>query len=340
MNLSKSAKLFKNLFKKSIKKVATRQGYGEGLLELGKTDKRVMVLCCDLTESTKSNLFAEAFPDRFVEIGVAEQNMAGVAAGLALEGKIPFISSYAVFSPGRNWDQIRISVCYSQANVKIAGAHAGISVGPDGATHQALEDIAITRVLPNMTVVVPADYLETKKATTAAAILKGPVYLRFTRNATPAFTTKSSPFKIGQAEILNIGSDVSIIACGPLVYEALLAARILARNKIIAEVINCHTVKPLDINTILKSVAKTKAVVTVEEHQITGGLGGAVSELLSEMLPTRQIRIGVKDKFGESGRPQELLDAFGLTHPAIIQAVKKIIKSRRDRGSSTKSGKK
>lgn len=324
--INQQAKLSSEIFKKNIKNESTRKGYGKGLLEAGRRDNNVVALCCDLKESTSSDLFARKYPERFIEIGVAEQNMAGVAAGLALEGKVPFMASFAVFSPGRNWEQIRISICYSNVNVKIASTHAGISVGADGATHQGLEDIALTRVLPNMTVLVPCDYLEAKKATMAAASIKGPVYLRFGRNATPVLTSLGTPYKIGKAEVFYSGDDVTIIACGSLIYEALLAAHKLKRERIGAEVINCHTVKPIDKATILKSVAKTRAVVTVEEHQQAGGLGGTVSELLSGVLPTAQIRIGVQDKFGESGKPRELMEAFGLTHPAIIKAVKKVIK--------------
>jgi len=255
--------------------------------------------------------------------------MAGVAAGLALEGKVPFISSYAVFSPGRNWDQIRVSICYSKTNVKIAGAHSGISVGPDGATHQALEDIAITRVLPNMTVLSPCDAIETKKATLAAAKLNGPVYIRFARAASPVFTTHKTPFTVGKAEVFIEGSDVTIVAAGQLVYEALLAAQELEKTGVSVEVINCHTIKPIDSKTILKSVAKTGCMVTVEEHQINGGLGGAVAEVLAEGFPAPMVRIGVQDRFGESGKPSELLEAFHLTHPSIIKAVKKVRKKSR-----------
>jgi len=318
--------LIKNLFAKNIEQVPTRNGYGEGTVEAGKLDPNVMVLCCDLTDSTRSKAFKEAYPDRFIEIGVAEQNMAGVAAGLALEGKVPFCSSYAVFNPGRNWDQVRVSVCYNEANVKIVGAHAGISVGPDGATHQALEDIATTRVLPNMTVLAPCDSIETKKATLAAAKLKGPVYLRFAREKTPVFTTNKTPFKIGKAEVFKEGSDVTIIGCGPLVHEALKAAKELQKEKIEAEVINCHTIKPIDKKTIINSAKKTGRVVTIEEHQITGGLGGAVAEVLSQNQPVPMQIIGMPDSFGESGQPQELLDKYGMNAENIIKAVKKLIK--------------
>ncbi len=320
--------LIQNLFAKDIPQLPTRNGYGEGVVAAGKKDSNVVVLCCDLTESTRSQAFKDAFPDRFVEIGVAEQNMIGVAAGMALEGKIPFCSSYAVFNPGRNWDQIRVSVCYNKANVKIVGAHSGISVGPDGATHQALEDIAITRVLPNMTVIAPCDAVETKKATLAAAKLKGPVYLRFAREKTPVFTTDKTPFTIGVANVLKQGKDVTIVACGPLVYEALVAAKNLESgiSNIDCEVINCHTIKPIDIKTIVKSVKKTGCVVTVEEHQITGGLGGAVAEVLAKYCPAPIEMIGMPDTFGQSGEPNELLAEYGMTSKDIIKAVKKVLK--------------
>lgn len=305
--------IIKNL--KNPKKIPTRNGYGEGLVIAGEKNPNIVVLCADLTESTRSHLFREKFPKRFIEMGVAEQNMASVASGLAISGKVPFISSYAMFSPGRNWEQIRTTICYNNVNVKIAGAHAGVSVGPDGATHQALEDLAIMRVLPDMTVIAPGDYLEARKATIAVAEYNGPVYLRFAREATPVFTTEKSFFKIGKANILRKGKNLTIIACGPLVYEALLAG-----EKFNAEVINCHTIKPLDKQTILKSVKKTKRVITVEEHQIAGGLGSAIAEFLSQEYPVSIKMVGVKDRFGESGQPEELLDKFGLTSKFIKKA--------------------
>lgn len=325
--LNKKAYLNPKLFSKNIEMEPTRNGYGRGLVEAGKRDKNVVVLCCDLKDSTRSKMFEDKFPDRFVEIGVAEQNMAGIAAGMSFAGKIPFISSYAVFSPGRNWDQIRVSICYSNANVKIAGAHSGISVGPDGATHQALEDIAITRVLPNMTVIAPCDSIETAKATVAAAKIKGPVYIRFAREKTPIITTPKTPFKIGKAEVYREGGNVSIIACGPLVYEALAAAEHLYKKyKIDCEVINSHTIKPLDEKTILRSAKKTGAVVTVEEHQMAGGLGGAIAEFLSREYPVYIERVGVEDTFGESGTPDELLKEYKLNRDAVVEKVKSIIK--------------
>jgi len=310
----------------NIEKVPTRDGYGLGLVELGKKNKNVVALCCDLTDSTRVSWFKEKFPNRFIEVGVAEQNMAGIAAGLAASGKIPFISSYAVFSPGRNWDQIRVSICYSNANVKIQGAHAGISVGPDGATHQALEDIAITRCLPNMTVIVPADSVEAQKATEASIKIKGPTYLRFGRDKSPIITTKKTPFKIGKAEIYKEGKDVCIIACGIMVYEALKAAEELSKEGINAMVINNHTIKPMDKNTIINAAKKTKLIVTAEEHQIFGGLGSAVAEVLGEHNPVPMRFVGIKDRFGESGDPNELLKKFGCTSKNIIKAVKEIIK--------------
>jgi transketolase len=308
--------------------VATRDGYGRALVDLGKKNDDVIVLCCDLSESTRSHWFAEEFPDRFVQKGIPEQNMAGVAAGMALEGKRVFCSSYAVFNPGRNWDQVRVSVCYNNANVVIVGAHAGISVGPDGATHQALEDIASVRALPNLTILAPADYHETYKATMAINEIDGPVYLRFGRNKTPVFTSKRGSFKVGKADVLRKGTDVTIIACGPLVYQALLAAEKLSQGKkpISVEVINSHTIKPLDVKTIVQSAKKTRAVVSVEEHQVLGGLGGAVAEALAQNMPTPMEFVGMPNSFGESGEPDELLHKYGMTAEHIIKAIKKVIK--------------
>jgi len=329
MKINAKQKLIKSLFSKKVQMLPTRNGYGEALVELGEKNEKVVVLCADLTESTRSQAFADAYPERFVEVGVAEQNLAGLAVGMALTGYIPFISSYAVFSPGRNWDQLRVSVCYTNANVKIAGAHAGISVGPDGATHQALEDIAITRVLPNMTVVVPADSIETKKATIAVAEMEGPAYVRFARSETPVFTTQKSPFEIGVANVLTHGSDVTIIACGPLVYTAFEAAGELSKKyKIKAEVINNHTIKPLDIKTLAASAKKTGAVVTVEEHQIHGGLGGAVAEALAEHQPVPIRFVGMPDSFGESGQPEELLEKYGMTKEKIVKSALDVIKQK------------
>ena len=320
--------LVKKLFNPKIKMVPTRNGYGEGLVEAGKRNPNVVVLCCDLTESTRSSYFKEVYPDRFVQLGIYEQGMAAIAAGMALAGKVPFISSYAAFSPGRNYEQIRTCAALSETNVKIAGAHAGVSVGPDGATHQMIEDIALMRVLPNMTVLVPCDSVETKKATIAAAKIKGPVYVRFAREKTPVFTTGSTPFKVGKAEVFRKGKDVSIVACGPLVYEALTAAEELNKDKINARVINCHTIKPIDKQILVKAARETGAIVTVEEHQIAGGLGSAVAEVLSESRPVPIERVGIKDRFGESGPPEKLLNHFGLTAPHIVKAVQRVIKKK------------
>ena len=324
--LNPNAKLNPKLLQEDIEQIPTRFGYGEGLVIAGKENPNIVALCADLTDSTKTSEFKKVFPDRFVEMGITEQNMASLASGMAAVGKIPFISSYAMFSPGRNWEQIRTTICYNNQNVKIAGAHSGVSVGPDGATHQAIEDMAITRVIPNMVVIAPCDSIEAKKATIAAARYKGPVYIRFTREKTPVMTTEETPFEIGKAEIFREGNDVTIIGCGPLVYEALKAAEELTKDGIEAEVVNNHTIKPMDKETILRSVKKTGCVVTIEEHQAAGGMGSAVSEILSQNYPAPMEIIGVKDRFGESGEPNELLEKFGLTAKNIVEAVKRVIK--------------
>ncbi|MHB8841706.1 MAG: transketolase family protein [Candidatus Aquicultor sp.] len=308
-----------------MKKAATRDGYGQGLMELGEYNQDVVVLSADLTESTRTLEFSKKYPGRFIEAGVAEQNMAGMAAGLAFEGKIPFASSFSVFSPGRNWDQIRVSICYSRANVKIAGSHAGLVTGEDGATHQALEDIAITRCLPNMVVLVPCDVLEAKKATVAASLYKGPVYLRFAREKVPVITTFETPFEIGKALVLREGDDAAIIACGTMVYPALEAAESLAAEGYSVRVINNPSIKPLDTGTIVAAALQTGAIVTAEEHQINGGLGGAVAEVLAMNAPVPQEMVAVNDTFGESGRPKELLAKYGLTPEHIASAVKQAI---------------
>ena len=306
-----------------------RNGFGTGLVEAGRANSNVVALSADLTESIRIEAFSKEFPAQFVEIGVAEQNMMGIAAGLALSGKIPFVASYAVFNPGRNWDQLRVSVVYSQANVKIIGAHAGISVGPDGATHQALEDVAITRVLPDLVVVVPTDMIEARKAVHAIVSYNGPVYYRMGREKVATVTTEETPFVLGKANLLRGGSDVTICANGPLVYEALLAAEQLEKAGISAEVLAVHTVKPLDSEAILKSVRKTSAMVTAEEAQVTGGLGGAIAELLGENHPVPMQRIGVKDRFGESGKPDELMDAYGLRAKDILKAAQAVHKRKK-----------
>ncbi|HEY4474329.1 MAG TPA: transketolase C-terminal domain-containing protein [Candidatus Paceibacterota bacterium] len=331
--LNPTAKLVENILDKSkLEMVPTRDGYGKGLVKAGEKDERVVVLCADLTESTRSLWFAEKFPERFIELGVAEQNMALVASGMANYGKIPFISSYATFSPGRNNEQIRTNICINNVPVKIAGHHAGVSVGPDGATHQALEDIALMRVLPKMVVVVPCDAIEAEKATVVVAFNDQPSYVRFAREKSAVFTTVDSPFEIGRAEILrdpsiNSGqvADVAIIGCGILVYNALIAAEELAGEGIECMVINSHTVKPIDEKTIIEAAQKTGAVVSVEEHQINGGLGSAVAEVLSRNYPVPQEYIGVKDRFGESGSSSELIEAFGMGVGSIKEAVKKVV---------------
>lgn len=319
--------LNKNLLdKKKIPAAPTRQGYGEGLVELGKTNPNVVVLCADISDSTKSGMFRDAYPERFIETGIAEQNMMGLAAGLALSGKIPFVSTYAVFCPGVNWSQIRVLVGQNNANVKLTGAHAGVSVGPDGMSHQALEDMALVRCLPGMIVLAPCDSIETKKATLAAAKYKGPVYLRFAREATPVFTTDKTPFKIGKAEIFRDGKDVAIIGCGPLLYNALVAAEKLAKEKIDVMVINNHTIKPIDEKTTIAAAKKCKAVVTVEEHQVMGGMGSAIAEVIVKNFPVPIEMIGMQDKWGQSGQPEELIEYYGMGVDSIIKAVKKVLK--------------
>ena len=322
------AKLSEKIFTDGIEQKATRDGYGEGLVIAGEKNPNVVVLCADVTESTRSQDFAEKFPERFFEVGVAEQNMAAIAAGLGVSGKIPFISSYAIFSPGRNWEQIRTTICYNNSNVKIAGSHSGVSVGPDGATHQALEDIAIMRALPNMKVVVPCDAVETKKATIVAAEIKGPIYLRFAREKSPVFTTEETSFKIGQAEIFweSKNPQVTIIGCGPILYNALLAAKELEKEGIGIIVVNNHTVKPIDEEKIIEVAKYCGAVVTVEDHQIAGGMGSAVAEVLAKNYPVPIEFIGIKDTFGESGSSDELIKKYGLDVNSIKEAVKKIIK--------------
>ncbi|MDO8664187.1 MAG: transketolase C-terminal domain-containing protein [Candidatus Liptonbacteria bacterium] len=323
--INPEAKLNPEIFSEEIPQAPTRNGYGEGLVIAGESNKNIVVLCADLTESTRSEAFAKKFPERFFECGVAEQNLATIAAGLGVSGKIPFISSYATFSPGRNWEQIRTTIAYNDSNVKIAGHHAGISTGPDGATHQATEDIATMRVIPNMKIIIPCDAIEAKKATLAAAKIWGPVYLRFQREKSPVFTTENTPFTPGKAEIFwqSKRPQVLIIGCGPLVYSALLAARELEKEKIGTVVLNVHTIKPLDEEKIISLVKKIGAVVTVEEHQINGGLGGAVAETLGRRAPAPIEFVGLRDTFGESGLPAELLEKYKMGVKDIISAAKK-----------------
>ncbi|MFH1591571.1 MAG: transketolase family protein [archaeon] len=314
---------------KEPKSFPSRDGYGHGLVALGETDERVVVLGADLTSSTRADWFQKRFPDRFLQIGIAEQDMLGVAAGLSLVGKIPFVSTYGVFCTGRAWDQFRTSICYANLNVKLNSAHGGISVGADGATHQALEDIAITRTIPNATVIVPADAIEGKKATIAAAKINGPVVVRFGREPVPVVTTEKTPFEIGKAEVYREGKDAAVIACGVMVFEALQAAKELEEEGIELRVINCHTVKPMDDKTILAAAKDCGAIVTAEEHQIMGGFGSAIAEVVIQHNPVPMEMVGVKDTFGESGDPDELMEAYGLTRKDIIAAVKNVMKRKK-----------
>ena len=305
-------------------RVPSRDGYGLGLVDAGE-DENVVALGADITASVRVDWFVKKFPDRFISIGIAEQNQMCIAAGLALMGKIPFVTNYGVFLAGRSWDQIRTTVCYNNLNVKMGGAHGGISVGQDGATHQALEEIALMRCLPNMTVLVPADAVEARKATVAAAKMYGPVYIRFGREKVPVITDASTPFEIGKAYCCRDGSDVAIVACGAMVFEALVAAEKLAEAGISAMVINNHSVKPIDKATLIEAAQKTGAVVTVEEHQVMGGMGSAVLEVLAQNCAVPVRMVGIDDRFGESGDPETLMNAFGLTSGHIVEAAKAAI---------------
>jgi transketolase len=302
-----------------------RAGFGRGLLAAGKQDERIVGLCADLTDSTKMNLFADAFPERFVEIGVAEQNLVTVASGMAAMGKRPFVSSYAAFCPGRDWEQIRTTICINDQPVKIAGSHAGVSVGPDGATHQMLEDIALMRTLPNMMVIAPGDSLEAEKATLALAAIDKPAYIRLAREATPIFTTAETPFVVGQSYNIWAGDDITLLGTGTMTYQCLIAARILASEGIHADVIHVPTIKPLDGQTILESIARTGRAISIEEAQINGGFGSAIAELLVENHPVPLCRIGMIDRFGESGEPNQLLEVFGLTGKHIAETARKML---------------
>ena len=321
-------KLNPKIFDKDVEQAPIRKGFGEGLLKAGELDKRVVGLCADLTESTYMHLFKEKFPERFIEIGIAEQNLASVASGMAAMGKIPFITSYAMFSPGRNWEQIRTTICYNDRPVKIAGSHAGISVGPDGGTHQAIEDIAITRVIPNMVVISPCDAIEARKATIACATTKFPTYIRLARNNTPVITTNESPFEIGKAQLLFSSAkraDVGIIVTGSLTHRALKAANELEKSGKSVKVLNISTIKPLDEDAVWQLAHEAGAIVTVEEHQIAGGLGGAVAECLAKHYPTPMEFVGVNDKFGQSGTPDELIEHYGMDVKDIVKAVNKVV---------------
>ena len=315
--MSKDMHLVSSFDPKKVKMVPNRKGFGEGLKKAGEINDNVWGLCADLTESTQMHIFAEKFPERFVEIGIGEQNLATVASGIAAMGKIPFAASYAAFSPGRNWEQIKTTAALNKQPVKIVGAHAGASVGPDGATHQMMEDIALMRAIPGMVVLAPGDAIEAEKMVIAMAGDDRPMYIRLARAASAVFTTQKTPFSFGKAQILSEGRDVSLISTGTMTYQALLAAEKLYNDGIDAEVVHVPVIKPLDGATILKSVQKTGAVITVEEHQITGGLGGAIAEFLGENHPVMLRRIGMMDRFGESGDPDELLEKFGFDHKTI-----------------------
>jgi transketolase len=324
-------KLFLNekIFDADVEQVPIRNGFGEGLVEAGEKDERIVGLCADLTESTRMEEFAKKFPKRFIEVGITEQNLASVGSGMAAMGKIPFISSYAAFSPGRNWEQIRTTICYNDVPVKIAGSHAGLTVGPDGGTHQALEDIALTRVLPNMHVICPCDSHEAKRATLAAAQTKYPTYIRLAREKTPIITTSQTPFEIGKAQVFFESKgdtvDVTIIACGSLVYQAIIAASKLEDEGVKVSVINMATIKPLDTQILEVFAKKSRAFVTVEEHQIAGGLGSAIAEWSAGTYPVPLEFVGVKDSYGQSGKPNELLDVYNLNTKSIEQAVYKVL---------------
>jgi len=324
-NLHLNPKLFNT--PEDIEQVPIRQGFGEGLLMAGDNNKNIVALCSDLTDSTKMNLFADEYPERFFQTGIAEQSMASVASGLAAMGKIPFISSYAMFSPGRNWEQIRTTICYNNVPVKIAGSHAGISVGPDGGTHQAIEDIALTRIIPNMVVLTPCDAIEAWKATLAAAQIHSPVYIRLAREATPVVTTDETPFEIGKAQVFfrpDGDADVGVVVSGTLVYSAIRAAKELESEGIQVRVVSLTTIKPIDADTLIKLAKDTGKIVTVEEHQIAGGVGSAVAEVLAVTHPVPMRFVGVRDQFGQSGTPEELLKHYELDRESIKRAIREL----------------
>lgn len=318
--------LDKRILTSDVECIPSRNGYGEGLVAAGEADRRVVALCADLTESTRTHHFAETFPERFVQVGIAEQNMASVASGMAAMGKVPFIASYAMFSPGRSWEQVRTTIAYNNSNVKIIGAHAGISVGPDGATHQAIEDIALMRVIPNMVVMAPADSIEAKKMVLAAAAYEGPVYIRVGREKTPVVTTADSPFAIGKAEVLftperSEKKKVGLVVTGTLLHTALSAAAHLDESGVGVTVLHMPTIKPLDTDALEMLASDHEAIVTLEEHQVAGGLGSAVAEHLSAVHPTKIVRLGVQDQFGQSGTPDELLAHYGMDEETVVRTI-------------------
>ncbi len=324
--LAKNARLNTKIFDDDVEQVALRNGFGDGLVEAADANAAVVGLCADLTGSTRMKDFADKYPERFVQMGVAEQDLAVVASGMAAAGKIPFITSYAMFSPGRNWEQIRTTICYNDRAVKIVGSHAGVSVGPDGGTHQAIEDIAITRVIPRMVVIAPCDAHEARKATLAAADIDAPVYIRLAREKTPVITTPESPFEIGKAQLLweSESPEVAIIGCGPLLHHALRAARELEDKGVSTTVLNVHTIKPLEEEQVVTVAKQAGAVVTVEEHQAAGGLGSTVAEVLAQHAPVPMEFVGVKDEFGQSGTPDELIAHYKLDAPSIVAAVERV----------------
>ncbi len=326
--ISSSAKLVQDLFSKDIEKAPTRDGFGKGTVEAGKQDPNVVVLCADLKESTRAEWFEKEFPDRFIEVGVAEQNLATVAAGMAAVGKRPFIASYAAFSPGRNYEQIRTTIALNQQPVVVCGMHAGVSVGPDGATHQMLEDVGLMRMLPNMHVVVPADAEEAKKAVVVAAKAPHPTYIRFGRSGVPTFTTPETPFSLGKALPVweSAAPKVALMTTGSMAYEALSAARALATEGIEVSVLHVPCVKPLDSEAVIAVARAAGRVITVEEHQVAGGFGSAIAECLSEHYPVPTVRLGMQDAFGQSGTPEELLAHYGLSATGIMRAVKGMLK--------------
>jgi len=327
--LNPNLKLNTKIFNLDVEKKATRLGFGEGLLLAGTQNENIVGLCADLKEPTRMNLFAERFPDRYTELGVAEQNLASVASGMAAFGKIPFISSFGIFSPGRNWEQIRTNICYNDQPVKIVSSHSGTSVGEDGGSHQALEDIALTRVLPNMTVISPCDAIEAKKATIAISKTKSPTYLRCARNDTPIITTEDTPFEIGKAQIIiqpEVGlAQIGIIATGTVLYNAIVAAKKLEEEGIKVKVMNLSTIKPIDSNAVIALAKEAKKIITVEDHQISCGMGSAVAECLSQNYPTLIEFVGIKDKFGQSGKPEELAKHYEIDAESIIKSAKKIL---------------
>ncbi|MGE5310095.1 MAG: transketolase family protein [Sphaerimonospora mesophila] len=324
-----SYSLADDIFSGNTRSDSTRAGFGRGLVQAGENNVNVVALTADLAESVQFHHFAERFPERFIEVGIAEQNLVTVASGMAHVGKIPFTGSYAAFSPGRNWEQIRTTIALNNQPVKIVGSHAGLNVGPDGATHQVLEDIALMRTLPNMIVIAPGDAVEAEKVARAVANDSRPTYIRLAREKSPIFSTDDSPFEIGPAYVLREGSDISLLSTGTMTAQVLLAADQLARQGVLAEVVHVPTIKPLDEETILKSVRKTGNAVTIEEHQIAGGFGSAIAELLGDQLPTKMKRIGVNDQFGQSGTAAELLDYYGLTADKMVQTITEFLSQSR-----------